>query len=249
MGERPNVSEMGRLGPRVLAELVVIVFGVLIAFQVESWRENVQAREREQAQLLALKADFEENLLRLQDAERFQRRALQSFSRVLAIGSGDAPMLPADSAYRAFRHIRQFSRLEAVTGAYDALLSSGDLRLLQSQELRAELAAFAGAAGDGYEDEGLAELLRAEFTLLGTRTVPIARMARDLGTVESFGDSEIDYESQNPHIDFEPLFSDHAYLGLAFELGQIETRILRYLEDLRSRTERILEIIHAEASG
>ncbi len=68
----------------------------------------------------------------------------------------------------------------------------------------------------GSKDEGLAELLRAEFTLLGTRTVPIARMAIDLGTVESFGDSEIDYESQNPHIDFEPLFSDHAYLVCEF---------------------------------
>lgn len=242
------MSDRGRLGPRVLGELVVIVSGVLIAFQVESWRENIQAREREQAQLVALKADFEENALRLQDAERFQRRALRSFSRVLAFGSGDAPMLPADSAYRAFRHIRQFSRFEPVTGAYDALVSSGDLRLLQSQELRAELAAFAGAAGDGYEDEGLAERLRAEFTLLGTRTVPMAWMAGDLGTVESFGDSEIGYQTQDPHIDFEPLFSDNAYLGLAFELGQIETRILRYFEDLRSRTERILEIIHAEAS-
>lgn len=246
-GER-TVRDRKSVGLRVLGDLIVIVAGVLIAFQVENWRENVQARQREQAQLVALAADFEENAARLRDAESFQRRALRAYGRVLAIGNGDAPMPPADSAYRDFRHIRQFARLEPVTGAYDAMVSSGDLRLLQSQELRAELAAFAGAAGDGYEDEGLAELLRAEFTLLGARTVPMGRMTRGLGTVESFGDDEIQYETQDPQIDFEPLFTDQTYLGLAIELGEIETRVLRYFEDLHARTNRILEIIQAETS-
>ena len=65
------------------------------------------------------------------------------------IGNGDVSM-PEDSeeAFRLFRQVRQFARLEPVTGAYEAMVSSGDLRLLRSQELRSELAAFAGEAGD-----------------------------------------------------------------------------------------------------
>jgi len=244
----PTVPGKKGLGLRVLSELIVIVAGVLIAFQVETWRDDVQTRQREQAQLVALAADFNENAARLRDAEAFQRRALLAYHEVLAIGAGDAPMPPPDSAYTLFRHIRQFARFEPVTGAYDAMVSSGDLRLLQSQELRAHLAAFAGAAGDGYEDEGLAELLRAEFTLVGARTIPMARLTQGLVTAESFGDDETQYETQHPQIDFEPLFTDRTYLGLAVELGEIENRVLRYFEDLHTRADRILEIIGVETS-
>lgn len=242
------MREKKDLGLRVLSELIVIVVGVLIAFQVESWRDSAQSRQREQAQLAALAADFNENVARLRDAEAFQGRALRAYRQVLAIGTRDTPMPPPDSAYALFRHIRQFARFEPVTGAYDAMVSSGDLRLLQSQELRAHLAAFVGAAGGGYEDEGLAELLRAEFTLLGARVIPMGRMTQGLVTVESFGDDETQYEGRHPRIDFEPLFTNPTYLGLAVELGEIENRVLRYFEDLHQRADRILEIIDAEVS-
>jgi len=202
------VREKKGLGLRVLSELIVIAVGVLIAFQVESWRDSVQSRQREQAQLVALAADFNENVARLRDVEAFQRRALGAYREVLAIGTRDVPMPRPDSAYMLFRRVRQFARFEPVTGAYDAMVSSGDLRLLQSQELRAQLAAFVGAAGDGYEDEGLAELLRAEFTLLGARMIPMGPMTQGLVTVESFGDDATQYEGERPQIDFEPLFTD-----------------------------------------
>jgi hypothetical protein len=242
------VREKKGLVLRVLSELIVIVVGVLIAFQVESWRDSVESRRREQAQLMALVADFNENVARLRDAEAFQSRSLRAYRQVLAIGTGDVPMPPPDSAYTLFRRVRQFARFEPVTGAYDAMVSSGDLRLLQSQELRAHLAAFVGAAGDGYEDEGLADLLRAEFTLLGARVIPMGRMTQGFVTVESFGDDESQYDGQDPQIDFEPLFADQTYLGLAVELGEIENRVLRYFEDLHTRADRILEIIGAELS-
>jgi hypothetical protein len=53
----------------------------------------------------------------------------------LAIANG-APRPSQDEIRDMFGHAQGYQRLEPMTGAYEAMVSSGDLRLLRDQELR-----------------------------------------------------------------------------------------------------------------
>ena len=215
----------------------MIIVGVLIAFQVENWREERASLEREQAQLEALTADFEENAERLDDAMSFQGRTLRAHGRIFEIATGGDPMPPPDSAQDLFRLSRQFARFEPVTGAYDAMVSSGDLRLLRSGELRAELAAFVGAVGTGYEDAALGDLLRSQLMRRAAEIVPLARLIPP-GVARATS-----FSGGGQGADLTALFQDQVFVGLLVELGGIEGRTQLYFGDLADRTNRILELL------
>ncbi len=49
-----------------IGEVVLVVFGILIAFQIDNWNENKQTRNSEQQYLLALKEEFSFNKVELE---------------------------------------------------------------------------------------------------------------------------------------------------------------------------------------
>ena len=153
------------LFPRLLAEFAIIVVGVLVALQVEAWRDRSLASDRESEQLEALRADFEVNRQRYVDTIEDQRRMMQHSESLLSVMAGRTPVSP-DSVGRllAFGALSWYE-VEPVTGAYDALIASGDIGLIQDTELRRELADFFAELQAGFEDHDnlmdiLAELQR-----------------------------------------------------------------------------------------
>lgn len=219
----------------VALEILVVIIGVLVALQVDTWRTARSDSTREREQLEALKEDFASNRDRyaatIEVQERMQTLSV-SLLRVMAQGTvvdpdsfGEMVIGGALSWYEA----------EPVTGSYDALIASGDIGLLKDPLLRRELAEFSAELDAGFEDHDnlmdiLAELQRlAAPTLVAVAPSPM----RDSLSVTP---------EENERARAELRGNDAFHGLLAFKI-LLERNRLRRQHDAASAVERILSLI------
>ena len=225
---------------RALAEIAIIIVGVLIAFQVENWRTERDSREQEAAQLAALRIDFLENISRLEEVIALEEGVVDAQSRLLRIANRVDPRPTDAELVGVIPEAQSFYRLKAVMGAYQSLVSSGDLRLLRNSELRAALAEFADTLGNGYEDEELGTLLRVQMFASMSKSINVlATFSPNYGGFEWLSEFSVDAE-------FELLLGNQDYLNHIAILSVAERGQLGFYEDLLELANRILVILAAE---
>jgi hypothetical protein len=154
-------SRRRRIIGKLLGELMVIVVGVLVALQVDRLRVSSDSATREAAQLQALQADLTATHDRLSATVLRQRRTVESGRALLRV-MDEGAQVPADSVVQLFTYASVWYGVQPVTGAYDALISSGDIGLIGNPDLRRRLAELSGDLAAGFEDhENLMVLLAA----------------------------------------------------------------------------------------
>jgi len=75
-------------GSWILAEIGIVVVGILIAFSLNSWWEGRAAAGREQDHLSALQADFTQNVARLHALASSQDRVSRASWDLLQVARG-----------------------------------------------------------------------------------------------------------------------------------------------------------------
>ena len=129
---RPSLFSSGSLA-RGLAELAIIVFGVLIALVVDDWRQEVEERQREAVLLSAVLLDLQADSLLIADDRTTIPDALRA---VRTFRSLDPDALPAtDSLSRLVGGTYRFVPDRWNTTAFTAIEQSGELRLLRDPQL------------------------------------------------------------------------------------------------------------------
>ena len=239
-----NRSDIRGITGRAIGEIAVIIIGVLIAFQFENWRGERELREQEIAQLYALHADFVENVNRLQGVIRRQEVVVSSQTRLLDVMHGHQDIPDEDILKKLVTDSFMFFRLEAVFGAYQALVSSGDLRLIRDRRLREALAEFAGTVGDGYEDEELG---------LHTRVRLLSEMSAStefLAVLDpSFRTTYATLPDSGYDPDFNELLNNREYRNHLTLLTFIESGQLNFYRGLLSSAETIVNIVEQNLPG
>ena len=152
----------------VALEVLIVIVGVVIGFQVTSWGQARDLQDREAVQRAALREDFLANREQLTRVLAALDIAVAGQREMLRVIHGHSPRPGPDSLGGLVFSTVTFARFEPVMGAYDAMLSAGDLRLIRDSDLRSKLAQFAEMADAGFEDEEQMIDLRVRlFGLLG----------------------------------------------------------------------------------
>lgn len=126
---------------RLVAELLVVVFGILIAFQLESWRDGRLDRQAERETVQAILDDLASDSLELAaflETVQTQSAATQRLSLHFA---GRVP-LSADSAMAHFFASTRTRIWAPAAPAYWGLRDSGRLDLISSPSVRRALVDF-----------------------------------------------------------------------------------------------------------
>src|SRR5210317_1152108 len=76
---------------RGLVELMIIVFGVLIALAVDEWRDNIQLAEQRRHILSTLLVDLEEDRIDYEDFNTTARRRSRAAQFLLSYSTAGAP--------------------------------------------------------------------------------------------------------------------------------------------------------------
>jgi hypothetical protein len=128
---------------RVVVEGAVIVGSILLAFAIDTAWEGRQERRSEQEYITRIIADLEETRDQVLENAVHYESLLDHGTAILPILTG-AAAVPADTL-GFLASVLQASRITdpvVARGAYDDLISTGNLRLVRSELLRAALSRF-----------------------------------------------------------------------------------------------------------
>lgn len=123
------------------AEFGVVVTGVLVALALQSLYERSEDRRREHAYLRQLAAELRATEATMVTADSFTASGDRAGVMLLRAYRTSAPR---DSVLSWLNRIGRFSFHLPVTGTAEALVSSGDLRLVQEDSLRAAITSYVG---------------------------------------------------------------------------------------------------------
>ena len=157
-----NKNKTQRYFKYAIGEIILVVIGILIALQINTWNENRKEINEETKILIALQNDFKVSKTRIEDASSIQKRVLDYSQTLIEIHESKN-----DKTYEYFdKHLdsldfligygTSFYRAEPVTGAYNALISAGKVDLIKNETLRHLLAQFSADLESGFEDHDIA---------------------------------------------------------------------------------------------
>jgi len=127
---------LARLG----SEAFVISVGVLIALVADDWRESHSERQAARAGLELVLGDLESDAGEFARQSRSSQRLAGSAAWLIRVW--DHPTAATDSLEQAFYRLGLGTSLELSRAAFEGLRDSNRLRSIESDSLRAEIAAY-----------------------------------------------------------------------------------------------------------
>jgi hypothetical protein len=129
----------------VILELIVVVVGLFLAFQLDRWYEAQRSKSDLQAHLVSLTEDFTENETRLTSAISEGKQEMDAAITLRAEIRKDTPDLSVAELNQLISQTSLLPTFSAVDFAYRILISDGTLADLPSSDLKKELAEFYAA--------------------------------------------------------------------------------------------------------
>ncbi|AVR45387.1 hypothetical protein C7S20_08950 [Christiangramia fulva] len=139
-----------------IGEIILVVIGILIALQINTWNENRTNKIKETAILRDLHQEFQKNKVKLDSTINYHRSILRATKKVMdLIGEPEATVLKhnPDSLIYLTLDYRDYSPSESVISD---LISSGKLNLISSDSLRMLIFEWGSAMEE--EEEGYATM-------------------------------------------------------------------------------------------
>ncbi len=182
-----------RLKPgRLLIELGVVVLGVAIALAADSWREDRELRTRELAYLRAIEADMEKAAGVLNAAYEEDSEYAERTKTSLALLQSEAPLSASEKSDWTGWTVRfSLAQFAVPTGTLQALIGSGDLGLVLSEELRATLIAEFAAINtyQSWIDQAFAQALPNSKDVMLEMEILRIQAAGKIVSLDSFRNS------------------------------------------------------------
>ncbi len=142
---------------RLIVEAAAIVGSILLAFAIDAWWDERQERQEERQYLVTLKRDFEQTRNSLEESLQVNRQASESVLELLEIVQEPKNSVAETELVRHLFDVFRAHYPTAVFGTFHDMVNSGDLRLIQSGELRLNLAQFE-SDWTGFENNTLKEV-------------------------------------------------------------------------------------------
>jgi hypothetical protein len=118
-----------------IGEIVLVVFGILIALQINNWNEDQKTRKRELIYLENIKTDLLLNIEELSNFIDARKSNIASCEQVLKYFNGDLE-LDLDDFNRHSLSIMIWFPLNQHDNSYQELLNSGNLAILSAKRIK-----------------------------------------------------------------------------------------------------------------
>ncbi|WP_445383636.1 DUF6090 family protein [Robiginitalea sp. IMCC43444] len=128
-----------------IGEILLVVIGILIALQINSWNEERIERKTERLYLDALKEEFEQNLAEAQRVIVTNRNNLDASLYLLEFTGVQTPKL-TEKSFDSLLVVALATEVEyrPGMGTLNEMISTGNMAILSNKILRKKLAAWDG---------------------------------------------------------------------------------------------------------
>ncbi|GAB2764991.1 DUF6090 family protein [Salinimicrobium soli] len=135
-----------------IGEIVLVVIGILLALQINSWNQQRVEDEKEIALLTSLKSEFQHNLSTLNESIEINRKVTESCLQLTQLIRADSITKVPDLVDELLLNIGGISSFDARTGISSEIVNSGKLNILKNKDLRERLGNWLTLIGDSQED-------------------------------------------------------------------------------------------------
>jgi len=220
-----------------LGEILLVMIGILIALQVNTWSEDQKSHAKKVALLRALSVEFNANLKQLDSVNYYNTRVVQATRKFFGLNLEQAKQVSDDSLRIWLSEAGYLWTFDPQNGALRSGISSGDVHLIQNDTLVNLLFSWQDVVADASENEE-----RHINTWLKNANPVLAPHVRKVDYETWFYDSrKSKFTSDYQALAGDPLFEDF----LAERYGQILDAMWE-LKLVRRQNVRILELIDEE---
>ncbi len=152
---------------RMISESVLIVASILLALSADAWLDSRNQAAQLDGHVAALARDFDTMLERVNASYNAANRGVEA-GRQLSILMQEGSEIDPDLAPELLWHLVFYEVFTPSVGAYQALVASGNLELLENDVLKIELADFFGSFEDVKASERL--LLDTQVAFFASKT-------------------------------------------------------------------------------
>jgi hypothetical protein len=145
----------------ICIDLVIVVVGVFLAFQVERLYETRRLQSEEQSHLVSLRQDFESSRAQLARVIDIHQRSVNAASQLILDENFALGEISYDTFYQLLSDVQRTGTPNIPRRTYDLLISSGEIDTLQNESLKADIASFY-ALFEGRESFQYLQLLNFE---------------------------------------------------------------------------------------
>jgi hypothetical protein len=135
-----NLRSQNWLG--LCLELLVVVVGIFLAFQVDRWYGDAVAARGTISHLTGLVEDVSGTRVELERAVRIYERTNRAAESLLSVNDAQETEMTLDEFYGHVGALTSISAVTVVRRTYDSLVSTGEIESVANTELGAKLAAF-----------------------------------------------------------------------------------------------------------
>ena len=135
-GIRQNLLSENKLSTYLIyaiAEVLLVVFGILIAIQIDSWNEDRNLRKLEHILLIDIRDNLIASRTNLASNISYNKRTLYNYEKILSHIKEDLPY--SNSLDSAFSYIGYWSEPNFTYTAYETIKSKG-LDIIQNDSLK-----------------------------------------------------------------------------------------------------------------
>ena len=143
-------NKMGRYLKYATGEIILVMIGILLALQVNTWKNNRELKKEEQKILKSLHGEFKENLQKFDIAYKVhsKRKKVINYSML-----ADLKPLPADSLISILNIINGNWTFDPFQGIYNSVINSGKIELISNDNLKSKIARLQDLIRDYQEEE------------------------------------------------------------------------------------------------
>jgi hypothetical protein len=154
----------------VALDFIIVVVGILIAFQITAWNEQRADRAKEALYLSELIEDLNADLAEIDSIKRTAEIRMGALERILALAGAEprrtltfdavtftfdpAPPFQSDDPYEANIQLTNTPDLDGSRETFQALISTGDLGLIRNRDLARQTQTYYAAMTEANNLEG-----------------------------------------------------------------------------------------------
>jgi len=238
------------LSRQFVAEGVLIVASILVAFSIDAWWDNLQDRKTERSAVQRLTIEFEENLRQLEAKREKHAMSLRATEALLAMVGPDQSNVPVISTIGPLLvQCLTNATFDPRLGTLNSLVSSGELVLVEDIELQSLLTEWPSAAQNLLEWQRIERENTEQFLLpftLDYVAYPDVMLELALTDFDYLDDSYVESRFDS---DFAALFSTLRFEGMLNNRRVNLKHLIYKAETLEKSTAAILERLADHAAA
>ncbi len=156
-------NKTGRYFKYAIGEIVLVVIGILIALQINTWNEHRKMLLQEQDILKGLEIEFTINHDRLVAVMQTSQKSIETANKMMTYFNQDISKIKEAKFDSMLYYLTNVWTFNPRKGLLNSIIASGQINLITNVELKNQLASFEDLVNDTQEEQDAVSLLNAKF--------------------------------------------------------------------------------------